>query len=56
MKRRLPQKRCVRCGKPTVRRRSGRATCLACWVVLTSLALDKELRRMGKLKGSHGRT
>jgi hypothetical protein len=25
-------------------------------VVLTGLAMDKKMRRMGKLKGTHGRT
>jgi len=55
VKREHPQKRCVRCGKPTSRRRAGRPTCLYCRVVLTELAADKELRKMGKLKGTHGR-
>ena len=55
MKRILPQKRCVRCGRPTSRRRGGRPTCLTCWVLLTELHLDKKMRRMGKLKGEHGR-
>ena len=56
MKRKLPQKPCVRCGKPTSRRRDGRPTCLTCWVVLTELDLDKKMREMGKLKGTHGRS
>jgi hypothetical protein len=56
MRRTLPQKRCVRCGKPTVRRRNNRPICLACWVVLSELDSDKKMRRMGKLKGTHGRT
>ena len=54
VKRKLPRKPCVRCGKPTSRRRDGRPTCLTCWVVLTELDLDKKMREMGKLKGTHG--
>jgi hypothetical protein len=56
MKRNLPSEPCVRCQRPTSRRRDGRPTCLRCWVVLTGLAMDKKMRRMGKLKGTHGRT
>ena len=56
MKRKLPAEPCVRCQKPTSRRRDGRPACLRCWVVLTGLAMDKKMRRMGKLKGTHGRT
>jgi len=56
MKRKLPPKPCVRCQKPTSRRRDGKPTCLRCWVVLTELEADKEMRRMSKLKGTHGRT
>jgi len=52
VKRSLPQKRCIRCGRPTSRRRGGRPTC---WVLLTELHLDKKMRKMGKLKGEHGR-
>ena len=52
----LPQEPCVRCQRPTSRRRDGRPTCLRCWVVLTGPAMDKKLRRMGKLKGTHGRS
>jgi hypothetical protein len=56
MKRKLPLKACVRCQNPTSCRRDGRPLCLGCWVVLTNLEMDKELRRMGKLKGTRGRT
>ena len=56
MKRKLPPEACVRCQRPTSRRRDGRPTCLRCWVILTGLAMDKKLRRMGKLKGTHGRS
>ena len=56
MKRKLPAEPCVSCHKPTLRRRDGRPTCLRCGVVLTELEADKEMRRMGKLKGTHGRT
>jgi hypothetical protein len=56
VKRALPQKRCLRCGRPTSRRRDGRPTCLKCWVGLTELNLDKKMRKMGKLKGTHGRS
>jgi hypothetical protein len=56
MKRELPKEPCVRCGKPTSRRRDGRPACLKCWVVLTELDLDKKMRKMGKLKGTHGRS
>ena len=56
MKRKLPPEHCVRCQRPTARRRGCRPTCLRCWVVLTGLAMDKRLRRMGKLKGTHGRS
>ena len=56
MKRKLPPEPCVRCQRPTSRRRDGKPMCLRCWIVLTELEMDKELRRMGKLKGTHGRT
>ncbi len=56
MKHPLPQKRCPRCGKPTARRRSGRPTCLICWIFLTEFDTGKQMRKMGKLKGTHGRT
>jgi hypothetical protein len=56
MERQLPPEACVRCQTTTSRRRDGRPACLRCWVVLTGLAMDKKLRRMGKLKGTHGRS
>jgi hypothetical protein len=56
MKRKLPEEPCVRCQKPTTHRRDDKPTCLHCWVVLTELEADKQLRRMGKLKGTHGRS
>jgi hypothetical protein len=56
MKRELPQKHCLRCGKATTRRRGGRPICLTCWVVLAEFESDKQLRRMGKLKGTHGKS
>ena len=56
MKRQLPPEACVRCQRLTSRRRDGRPPCLRCWVVLTGLAMDKTLRRMGKLKATHGRS
>jgi hypothetical protein len=56
VKRELPRELCVRCGRPTSRRRDGRPTCLRCWVALTGLAMDKRMRKMGKLKGTHGRS
>jgi len=54
-KKTMPAKPCVRCGKPTARRRSGRPTCLLCKVKLDELKADNEMRRMGKLKGTRGR-
>ena len=54
MKRKVPPKPCVRCGKLTSGQRDGRPTCLRCSVVLTELNADKEMRGMGKLKGSRG--
>ncbi len=56
MKRKLPPKPCVRCQRPTSRRRDGRPVCLRCCILLTELEMDKQLRRKGKLKGTHGRT
>ncbi len=56
MKHPLPQKRCLRCGKPTARRRSGRPTCRTRWIVLADFDAGKQMRKMGKLKGAHGRT
>ena len=52
--RRMPAKPCVRCEKPTTMRRDGRPICLRCWVELTERKQDKEIRSMGKLKGTHG--
>ncbi|MGD0521400.1 MAG: hypothetical protein ABSA48_09110 [Terracidiphilus sp.] len=56
MKRKLSPQPCVRCQRQTSRRREGRPACLRCWVVLTGLEMDKKMRRMGKLKGTHGRS
>ncbi len=56
VKRKLPQKRCLRCRRPTSRRRDGRPICLACRVLPTELGRDRKMRRMGKLKGAHGRS
>jgi len=56
MKRKLPAEPCVRCQRPTTHRCDGRPTCLRCRVVLMELEADKEMRRMGKLKGTHGRS
>jgi hypothetical protein len=56
MIRKLPPEPCVRCQKPTSRRRDARPVCLRCGVVLTELEADKELRRMRKLKGTLGRS
>ena len=56
MKRQLSPEPCVRCQKTTTRRRDGKPVCLRCWVVLTELEADKKMRRMGKLKGTHGRS
>ena len=50
MRRKLPSEPCVRCQRLTSRRRDGRPTCLRCWVVLTGLAMDKKLHRMGDLE------
>jgi hypothetical protein len=44
----------MRCGKLTTRRRDSRPACLRCWIELTERTQDKEIRKMGKLKGSHG--
>jgi ribosomal protein S14 len=55
MRRKMPLKPCVRCGRPTGLRRSGRATCLVCRIQLDELRADSEMRRMGKLKGTRGR-
>jgi succinylarginine dihydrolase len=46
----------MRCQRPTTFRRDGRPICLRCRVVLTELEADKKMRRMGKLKGTHGRS
>jgi hypothetical protein len=51
----MPAKPCIRCGKSTTRRRSGRPSCLLCKVKLDELKADNEMRRMGKLKGTRGR-
>jgi hypothetical protein len=55
VKRRMPAKPCIRCGKATSGRRSGRPTCRVCAIVLEELKDDNEMRRMGKLKGKRGR-
>ena len=54
MKRKMPAMPCVRCEKPTSRRRDGRPVCLGCWIELTERKADKETRKMGKLKGTRG--
>lgn len=54
MKRRMPPMPCARCGRMSSRRRDGRAVCLGCWVELSERKQDKEMRKMGKLKGSRG--
>jgi len=54
MRRKMPQQPCVRCGRLTDGRRDGRPTCLGCWIELTERKQDKDIRKMGKLKGSHG--
>jgi hypothetical protein len=35
-------------------RRDDRPVCLRCWIELTERKQDKEIRKMGKLKGTHG--
>ena len=52
MRRKMPLKPCVRCGRRTERRRSGRPTCLVCNVQLEELRADNAMRRMGKLKNT----
>ena len=54
MKRGMPAKPCIRCEKLTIGRRDGRPVCLRCWIELTERKQDKEIRKMGKLKGTHG--
>jgi hypothetical protein len=55
MRRKMPTKPCVRCGRPTERRRDGRPTYLVRSVQLEELRADNAARRMGKLKGTRGR-
>jgi hypothetical protein len=50
----MPARPCIRCEKRTTRRRDGRAVCLRCWIELTERKADKEMHKMGKLKGKHG--
>jgi hypothetical protein len=54
VKPKMPPKPCACCAKPTSRRRAGRPVCLRCRVALDELNADKKMRRMGKLKGTHG--
>jgi hypothetical protein len=35
-------------------RRDGRPICLRCWIELSERNADKDLRNMGKLKGTRG--
>ena len=56
VKPRLPALPCLRCQRPTARRRDGRPLCLRCSVTLDEALADKQTRRQGKLKGSRGRT
>ncbi len=55
MRRAMPARPCIRCGKPTARRRGGRPACLPCRVALDELKADSAQRRMGKLKNTRGR-
>jgi hypothetical protein len=54
MKPAKPAKPCFRCGVLTEKRRDGRAVCLRCWVRLSELKADKDMRKLGKLKDSRG--